>query len=122
MDGLEDEAERLRPGQVRLRVHGARRPFGLYDRVSGEVFAAKLTLLIKTLKEADKVVNGAVQYDYKIANLTLGSVVVVLSQEPVLPLIEPAGESSLSALDDCISAISEGKPNTARNYGSYIRD
>ncbi len=121
MDGLEDEAERLGPGQVRLRVHGAPRPFGLYDRVSGEVFAAKLTLLIKALKEADKAVNGAVQYDYKIANLTLGSAVVVLSQEPVLPLIEPTGESSLSALDDCISAISEGKPNTARNYGSCPR-
>jgi len=111
----EETLKPLESGEVRLRVHG-RQDYGS-ERVPASVFAQKLTVLVRGLRAADAARNGRVTHDYVISNLSLGSALVELREEEIRhsPFFPPA--SGVSAFDDCVGAIRDGREESIELFG-----
>ena len=111
-----ESLRQLAPGQVRFRIHGpnAERE----ELISGSLFANKLAVLVRALKEADRQINGEAVHDYKIARLESSDPTVTL-MEARRPQFEDAiiARPGITGFDDCVGAILEGDRERALKYG-----
>lgn len=113
---MDSEIERLKSGQAIFRIHG---PDGDRDgMLSASLFANKLGVLIRALKEADRRANGELRHDYGIAKLQSSSPTVML-KEHNLPRYEGQfhGESGVSAFQICADAVAAGESERVLQYG-----
>lgn len=118
-------SEALGMGQVRFRIHGPQLDEGTdADLVSASVFAAKILVLVRALKAADKIANGGRSpHDYKVARLSSSSPTVLIS-ERVIPQKRPAlfiPWSGIPKFEDCFDAVATGQVSRAREFGECTR-
>ena len=106
--------EPLRPGMVRLRVHG-RPSVGTRDIVDATVFARKLAILIQAIRAATSVYNRRAAFDYAIVGLRRGSATVEVEEIPRRPSMIQA--SGVEAFELCVNAVYEGNFERARGFG-----
>jgi hypothetical protein len=74
--------------------------------VRADVFASKMSLLIRALRAADKFVNGGKRYDYVIADLAQGSAIATVRERRASRRITRG--SSVATLGITLNAIYEG--------------
>ncbi len=73
--------------QIHFKMHGLKKDTD--DLVSPSTFGKKLMLLEKALKQMDQNANGEKGYNYRIKDLKIGSVEIVLEEIPQHPLPPP---------------------------------
>lgn len=112
----------LSEGEISLKVHGQKRGTQSGETVLAAVFAQKLGALVRALKAADKIANGANNHDYTITGLKIGSAQCTLSEQSA-PRFTPgmAGRSGVHLLGNCLSLVGEGNVEASRRYDACLR-
>ncbi len=114
---MDSGSKDLEPGQTLFRIHG---PDGDQNKMlSASLFANKLAMLVRALKEADRIANGEHWHDYRIENLKSSSPTVMLreclSSKRKDKLFEKSG---IKTLQDCANAIMAGEEKQAQEFGN----
>jgi hypothetical protein len=114
--------EKLREGEISLRVHGQPRGSQTGEFVLASVFAQKLAALVRALKAADKIANGAQSHDYAVTDLKIGSAHVTLA-EVAAPKFHSgmSQRSGLETLDTCLSLVGKGNAEAGRRFEPVLR-
>lgn len=112
------EQQPLRPGHIRLRLHGVSSIESASLPVDAGVFARKLGTLLRGLSAADKAANqGKATHHYTIADLKMGSAVVEIAEHTKPKFSYLRAESSIGSFEACVAAIRRGAISAARSYG-----
>ncbi|WP_376100820.1 hypothetical protein ACE7GA_26420 (plasmid) [Roseomonas sp. CCTCC AB2023176] len=114
--------DKERRERIRFRVHGQKRGTQSGEEVLAAVFAQKLGALVRALRAADKIANGANNHDYTIAALNIGSAEAVLA-ERAAPKIFPdgSGRSGLDVFDQCLDAVALGNVASMRRFEPCLK-
>lgn len=114
--------EKLRAGELSFRIHGQPRGAQTGDHVLALVFAQKLAALVRALKAADKIANGAQNHDYAITDLKIGSAQVTVAEQVAFRYRRGrGGKSGLRALDTCLSLVRDGNAEASRQFDPVLR-
>jgi hypothetical protein len=108
--------ENMGHNEMLFRVHA--RPNDR-DMVSASVFADKLAILIRALKEADRISNNGVRvHDFKIVKLSSSAPTALLGEFP-LPKMEGRFDlaPAIGTFETCVDAIIAGEEERARSFG-----
>lgn len=108
--------EQLPQGQITFKVHG---PDSSNDEVAAEVFATKLSNLVKALKAADRAVNGKVLNEIVIVKLNTSTPTAILAERPIQPGHE--SNDAIEAFDDCVQAVIAGDVEKASKFGQCAK-